>query len=261
MKQMSARVTAGSELMPDVCLLWLHAPQIVAVARPGQFLMVRCGDGEDPLLRRPLSIHRTSDDGQVALLFRVGGRGTTMLSTSQVGDTVDVFGPLGNGFRLDPNAGRLLLIAGGIGVAPLVFLAERVVAEGREVHLVMGAQSGPHLYPRSLLSPVVTVEEATEDGSLGRMGLATDVAEARMDWADQAFACGPTSMYRAMATMPAFRGRRVQVPVEQMMGCGVGACYGCTVITRQGPRQVCQDGPVFELDEVLWDRFVSMDRG
>lgn len=252
MKRLTAVVISSTELMPDTYLIWLRAPEIAEVAQPGQFLMVRCGDDHDPLLRRPLSVHRVANAEQVALLFNVVGQGTWLLSQYQRGDHLDLLGPLGNGFSLHLGSRRLLLVAGGIGIAPLVFLADQALNQGRRVNLLMGAPNASLLYPRSLLPSSIDLVIATEDGSEGRKGVVTDLIADCIQQADQVFACGPVSMYQSIAAHGFAGDKSVQVSLEVMMGCGLGACYGCTIRTRGGLRQVCHDGPVFELADILF---------
>ena len=251
-KQVAAPVVSRTELMPGAYLFWLWAPQIAKVAQPGQFVMVRCGDSHQPLLRRPLSIHRIADGERIALLFSVVGQGTSLLSQYREGDKLDLLGPLGNGFSLYPGCGRLLLVAGGIGIAPLVFLADKALDQGRAVVLLAGSATASLLYPRSLLPSAVDLVTATEDGSGGRKGMATDFLAEFVNWADQVFACGPLSMYQSMSARGFPRPKSVQVCLETAMACGLGACYGCTTKTKRGLQQVCRDGPVFELDDILW---------
>ena len=250
--QVKARVKSNSELMPGTWLVWLDAPPIAELARPGQFVMVRCGENHDPLLRRPLSIHRTDDSGGVALLFEVVGRGTTWLSERIPGDFIDVVGPLGNGFSIRPNAKSLLLVAGGIGIAPLAFLGEMAVVMGKRVTMLPGAQTAALLYPADHLPQISIVDGSTDDGSAGMKGLVTSLIDEYIGRADQVFACGPAAMYRSMARLDCLRGKSVQVSLEERMACGLGACYGCTVKTKKGLKQVCQDGPVFDLTDILW---------
>jgi dihydroorotate dehydrogenase electron transfer subunit len=257
MKQTLSPILSSSEVMPDTHLVWLESPDIAAAAGPGQFVMVRCG--EDTLLRRPLSVHRV-DGNRIALLFNIAGRGTLWLSQRKAGDTLDIFGPLGNGFRVDPDSRNLLLVAGGIGIAPLRFLADAALREGKKVTLIIGAHSADYLLPVSLspdlfnagvMPSSINVVNATDDGSEGFKGMATDLIAGYMEGIDQIFACGPAEMYRTMAQMPELRNISVQLSLEIMMGCGVGVCYGCTIKTRSGLKQVCKDGPVFEMGEIF----------
>jgi len=250
--QIRARVKSNSELMPRTRLVWLDAPAIAELARPGQFVMVRCGEGHDPLLRRPLSIHRVDDTGGVALLFEVAGRGTSWLSQCAPGDLVDLMGPLGSRFLVKPAAKNLLLVAGGIGVAPLAFLGEEEAKKGRTVNLLPGAQTAELLYPRDHLPRISVVDGSTDDGTAGMKGFVTSRIDEYIGQADQVFACGPTAMYQSMARLDCLKGKSVQISLEERMACGLGACYGCTVKTRKGPKQVCQDGPVFELADIVW---------
>lgn len=250
MNQVLSSVVSNVEVMPGVHLAWLEAPQIASEARPGQFVMVRCG--EDTLLRRPLSVHKV-DGGKIALYFRVVGKGTAWLSQRCAGDTVELFGPLGTGFSIRPTSRNLLLVAGGIGIAPLFFLSKQALKEDRSITMILGAQTQSGLYPDHLLPRGIEVVVATADGSIGHKGLATNLMPDYAKRADQVFACGPIGMYRTMAHMPELKNKAVQVSLEIMMACGRGLCYGCSIKTKQGMKKVCADGPVFELDDILWD--------
>jgi dihydroorotate dehydrogenase electron transfer subunit len=257
MSQIRAQVLASSEVIAEACLLWALAAEIAASSQPGQFVMVRCAEGYDLLLRRPLSIHRVSEDGsKLALLFAVVGRGTRWLSQRKQGEGIDLLGPLGRGFVIEPGSRNLLLLAGGIGIAPLILLAEKALAAGCSVRLALGADTGSQIYPRHLLPQGMELVIVTADGSMGERGLVTDLLPRFIDWADQIFACGPIPMYRNMASMygQLLAPKSVQVLLEQMMGCGLGACRGCAIETRQGHKLVCKDGPVFELSDVIWDQ-------
>jgi len=239
--------------MPQVHLVWLESPQIASEARPGQFVMVRCGQDSDALLRRPFSVHQT-DGGKFALLFSVVGRGTAWLARRKVGDSIDLFGPVGNGFTVDPASHNLLLVAGGIGVAPLALLAQHALDKGCSVRLLLGASTSSQLYPRHLLASKAEVIMATEDGTAGEKGMVTDVLPDFVGQADQLFVCGPEPMYRVMAAQNGklLKGKSAQISLETRMACGRGVCYGCTVKTRDGLKQVCEHGPIFGLDRVLW---------
>lgn len=253
MKQLLAPIISNEEVMPGTRLLWVEAPEVAASAQPGQFAMARIGDSYDPLLRRPFSVHRVGKDGQVAFLYATWGRGASMLAHKGQGETVDLFGPLGRGFALQRGARHLLLVGGGMGIAPLAFLADAMIAQGRSVTLILGAVTAAQVYPSHLLPAEVELVVTTEDGSAGTLGRVTDVLPQYADWADQVFSCGPLPMYRAMAAaMPELARRKsVQVLLEMPMACGLGACYGCAVEVRQGYKLCCKDGPRFELRDVI----------
>lgn len=237
--------------MTDIRLMWLESPTIAREALPGQFVMVRCGDLSLP---RPLSIHQTKND-RLAILFAVlrDGRGTKWLSERRPDDRVQLLGPLGNGFSIYPTSSRLLLVAGGMGIAPLYFLADQAVSKHMDVRLLIGAHTGQLLYPGHLMPAGIRVFAATDDGSAGQTGVVTSLISGHAGHADQVFACGPLAMYRDISINKnrlGLEGKSVQVSIEAIMGCGHGVCYGCTVATRQGLRQVCKDGPVFELGDL-----------
>ena len=247
-------VISNTEMMSGAHLLWIEDPDIARVAHPGQFVMVRC---DDLLLRRPLSIHRVAGN-QVAFLFNVVGKGSHWLSRLRRGDTVDVLGPLGRGFDINSTARNLLLLAGGIGIAPLIFLAERALPQHRVV-LVHGVRMSRQLYLQPLPEKVEFVP-VTEDGSMGRAGVISEVVSEFLDGADHLYACGPLEMYKAMTGMVVgeggankFKVEHCQVSLEVRMGCGIGACYGCSVPTRKGQKRVCADGPVFDLRDIIWE--------
>jgi dihydroorotate dehydrogenase electron transfer subunit len=257
MKQIKARINSIIEAMPETYLAWLEAPEIVPmISGPGQFVMAPCGD--DTFLPRPFSIHRT-DGGQIALLFKVVGKGTGWLSQRKKGESLDIFGPLGNGFTVHPDSQNLLLVGGGIGIAPLCFLADSALREGKVVTVIQGARSADCLFPISspqklfnggVMPASLHVINATEDGSEGFKGLATQLIPHYLKNIDQVFACGPMAMYKTMAQLPELKGKDVQLSLEIMMGCGTGVCYGCTIKTKKGLKQVCKDGPVFKMGEI-----------
>jgi len=274
MKQTLCSVTSNVEVMPGIHLMWIEAPNIVGSVLPGQFITVRCGDFT---LRRPLSVHQVSSR-EIALLFNVAGKGTLWLSQRQTGDRIDILGPLGKGFSIEPGARNLLLVAGGIGIAPLFFLMQHASSQ-HQITLIHGASTAAQLYPfysagkkRSKLPPLpkgVQFIPITEDGSMSKKGMATDILPDFLDRADQVYACGPADMYKAIALTlnpSPLKGEdkgegekqrklkltKCQVSLEVRMGCGFGACYGCTINTRKGLKQVCRDGPVFKLDDIIW---------
>ncbi|MFC1964369.1 dihydroorotate dehydrogenase electron transfer subunit, partial [Chloroflexota bacterium] len=187
LKPVIAKITEKYEVTPWAHLLWLEAPTIAAPAKPGQFVMVDCG--EETFLHRPFSIHRVDGD-KLALLFNVVGKGTAWLAERKPGDQVDIFGPLGNGFTLPPKKAKILLVAGGIGIAPLRFLADVAKKQGCSIKLLVGGQTASQIYPCDFLSNGDVIY-TTEDATLGIPGRVTVVVPDYFDWADQVFACGP----------------------------------------------------------------------
>ena len=259
-KQTLCTIASNVEVMPGIHLMWIEAPNIACSALPGRFTTVRCGNFT---LRRPLSIHQVSSR-EIALLFKVTGKGTLWLSQRQTGERIDILGSLGKGFSIESGARNLLLVAGGIGIAPLVFLMHHASSQ-HQITLIHGASTAAQLYPNSCQLTAISPDfieiqfvPVTEDGSMGKKGMATDILPDFLDWADHVYACGPADMYKAMAEM-SLRAkqsnrklRKCQVSLEVRMGCGFGACYGCTINTMKGLKQVCRDGPVFELDNIIW---------
>lgn len=251
-----AVVLSSEEVYESTRLIWFSVPAVGRAAQVGQFLMIRCGEGWEPLLPRPMSFHRfrqAGDERQFAILFDLRGRGTDWLWRRQPGDVVSLFGPLGRGYAVKQRSQNLLLVAGGIGIAALVALADEAIAQGRGVTLLQGAKTAGKLFPSASLPPEVEVVSASEDGSAGHRGLVTELLPQYLPWADQVFACGPNAMYEAMAAIMRQQGSRksVQVLLEEHMACGMGVCYCCGVFTRRGVRLVCKDGPRFELREVF----------
>ncbi len=260
MKSFTTEVTESSRLYGDTHLLWCVEPPFAASATPGQFVMVTCGEGNDPLLGRALSIHRRREVGgrrEFALLFDVVGRGTAWLGRRHPGDVVRMVGPLGRGFEPRERVQRMLLVGGGVGVAPLVWLADELARQGREVTLILGGRGEAQIFPTHLLPPEVEVVVTTEDGSVGETGRVTTPFRRLLAWCDQAFACGPEPMLEALHRETVAAGSSAGVPkpvqglMEGRMACGMGICYSCAVFPRRGGvRLICHDGPMFDLRDL-----------
>jgi len=267
MKPVRCPVTQARELCAGVFSLWLEAPDIARRVRPGQFLNVKVSSGFDPLLRRPISVCDV-ERNRVRLVFRVVGRGTALLGRARAGDELDVLGPLG---RPAPELHHkdVLLCGGGIGTAPLLFLARRLKRANR-LQVLLGARTKAELLLvgefRALGAQVVV---ATDDGSAGFHGMVTELAEAQCKMQNAkcrmqngggrsaaggqrlvVFACGPRPMLADLV-------RRLDpVPVwgfvEERMGCGTGICYCCALPKKGGGHiRFCEEGPVVRLNEVV----------
>ncbi len=281
MRLVAAELVESRQILPGQWLQSFHAPELATGSRAGQFVHVRTGDYSGLVLRRPFSIN-TADPatGIVTLHFRTVGRGTEWLTRVREGEQIDMLGPLGRPFEVDPRSHNLLLVAGGLGMAGVRMLADEAVRDGRQVTILFGALSASHVYPSSLLPDEVEYVVATDDGSLGHHGYVTELVPGYEAWADQAFACGPHPMLKRLAALAAGRrgrlgvaklGRKrggqtdplgstaarrktfLQVSMEQTMGCAVGACLGCTVIGVNGMLRVCREGPVFAAEEISWE--------
>jgi dihydroorotate dehydrogenase electron transfer subunit len=226
----------------------LVAPGIAATARPGQFVMVTVPDGGF-LLRRPLSLYTARAD-RVGLLVEARGAGSTRLAAVEVGEALDLAGPLGTGFPTQGVAGALL-VGGGIGCAPLQFLADTLAGSGTQVTAALGFRDGRQARVAGAFDlPRLWV--ATEDGSVGRRGLVTDVlADLDVPASTTVYCCGPLPMVAAVQRWAAAAGVGGYASLEAHMACGTGSCHGCVVDTSRGLLRVCSEGPVFALDEVV----------
>jgi len=250
MKLLEATVLQNMEVMPNIHLLELYIPEISGKVQPGQFVMIKSGPGR--VLPRPISVHGIGSNGSLYLLINNIGKGTEWLSQRMKDDMLQIIGPLGNGFSVSATSKNLLCIAGGMGIAPLVFLAHREAAN-RRVTMLIGAVNKSLLYPQDRLPKNISVELATDDGSVGRKGMVTDLISKYIGEADQIIACGPQPMYESIKNITDATGKTasIQISLEVRMGCGVGTCYGCSIKTQQGMKKVCKDGPVFNLSDVI----------
>jgi dihydroorotate dehydrogenase electron transfer subunit len=283
MRLVRTELVDSREILPGQWLQSFLAPELATGARAGQFVHARTGDLSGLVLRRPFSINTANPaTGVITIHFRTIGRGTEWFTHLRPGDTVDMLGPLGRPFEVDPRSRHLLLIAGGLGMAGVRSLADEALRDGRQVVVLFGAASARDVYPSSLLPDEVEYVIATDDGSVGHHGFVTELVPAYEAWADQAFACGPAPMLAALARLATGRRERLgvaklgrkrgagrpeaigspaarrkaflQVSMEQNMGCAVGACLGCVILGTNGqPQRVCREGPVFAADEVAWE--------
>lgn len=253
----NGQITKHYQVNKEYYLLEFNASELAKIAQPGQFLHVKCSSTTDPLLRRPISIHNVNrQQGTVRLLYKVAGRGTELLSTKQSGEYLDVMGPLGNGFNLT-NKERVLVVAGGIGAAPLLFLVQELVSRGIAPDVFIGSRSANDLLAVADIEKLgVAVKTATDDGSAGYKGVVTELLTNQLDNVDMIYTCGPAPMMKAVAMLAKEYNIPAEVSLEERMGCGVGACLACTckikVDNGSTYKRVCADGPVFNAEEVVW---------
>jgi dihydroorotate dehydrogenase electron transfer subunit len=267
-----AAVIANTRLSEHFNVLALAAPEIARLAGPGQFVMLKPARGTDPLLRRPFSIFETLRDSNgtptgISVLNKRIGVGTGLLYEVEPGARVACLGPLGRPFEPVTPPTQAWMVAGGVGLAPFVSLAEALGSRGTDTTLFYGARTSRELYHLDTFERLgVRVVLATEDGSRGIHGrvtvpLATALRGLSSSAVVQLYVCGPTPMMRAAAQLSESHGRACDVSLEQVMGCGLGGCYSCVVLARNSagaPHFVrsCLDGPVFDSRRIVWDALV-----
>jgi dihydroorotate dehydrogenase electron transfer subunit len=236
----------------------VDAPEVGRTARPGQFVMVKVSEGTAPLLRRPLGLHDAGPEG-FELYFRVAGQGTEILSRKRPGDRLDVIGPLGRGFTVAANGQTAWLVGGGRGIAPLLFLARVLKAAGAGPVVFYGGRTIDDIPLRDRLGKAgLEVLCSTDDGSFGFAGFVTALVEKELARTrpDHVYACGPDPMMKALAAITAKHGLPAEFSLESVMGCGVGACWGCVHRIKNesgdGWVKICEEGPVFPGERILW---------
>ena len=249
------RIMENKSLNSNYFLLKLTSDTRLPDMRPGQFVEVRVDGSPDTFLRRPLSIHFVDREAnELWLLIQQVGAGTRRLATCKVGDTINLLMPLGNGFTIPDKSHdlRLLLIGGGVGVAPLLFLGYELKCAGFRPEFLLGAKQKDELVQLSDFQQQGTVYTTTEDGSSGEKGFVTDHAVLQDNMYDFIYTCGPKPMMVAIAGYAASRGIQCEVSLENTMACGIGACLCCVEMTNDGHKCVCTDGPVFNINELTW---------
>ena len=241
-------------------LLRISAPQIAREARPGQFLMIRVSSGFNPLLRRPLSIHNCAGP-EIEIFFQVTGEGTRLLSQKIAGEKVDILGPCGHGFSLKPEfkGQEIFCVGGGRGLAPLYFVARELQTVGATPVIFYGGQTLSDLALKNRLEATGwEINFSTDDGSYGFRGLITQLVEEQLKKRKPAFlfGCGPEAMMARLAEICQLSSLPAEFSLESIMGCGLGACWGCVRKIKKGGAikylRICQDGPVFPAEEILW---------
>jgi dihydroorotate dehydrogenase electron transfer subunit len=265
----AAEVTANRPLSADYNVLALAAPAIAAAAAPGQFVMVKVGSGNDPLLRRPFSVFEVlrASDGTptgITLLNKRIGASTSLIYTARPGQIAACLGPLGRPFTVVDPPGEAWMVAGGVGLAPFAALAETLRAGRVKTTLFYGARKGGELFYLDFFRALgVELVITTEDGSAGERGRIVAPLERRLagvndDAPVMIYACGPEGMLAATARTAATFSRPCQVSVERIMGCGLGGCYSCVIPMRGDDGtfhhvRSCMAGPVLAADQIRWD--------
>lgn len=260
-KVLKEKVIKKEKLADSIYRLTVQSDSISQNALPGQFVNIKCGEGNGPVLRRPISICRVDRANRTFdVVFQVKGTGTKLLSQMTEGGTMDVLGPLGNPFEIPRDKKKIAVIGGGIGIFPLLFLLEAAGKEQQDLSAFIGFRNR---------DAAVLVDEfnaaagsctiSTDDGSLYRKGFVTELFEESLKDReyDMIYTCGPTVMIKKVAETAKQNNIPCQVSMEQRMGCGIGACLVCACKTKHGDdweySHVCKDGPVFWSDKVLFE--------
>lgn len=251
--KMTAKVVSQQALTDDIFSMWIQADEIAGAAVPGQFISVYTKD-TGKLLPRPISLCQIDKEkGQLRIVYRVVGAGTSQFSGYQAGDDIEIMGPLGNGFPLERAAGKkVFLIGGGIGIPPMLELARQLDCEKQAV---LGYRDV--LFLNDEFEKFSDVYVATEDGSAGTKGNVLDAIRENGLKADVIFACGPTPMLRALKTYAEEHEIECWLSLEEKMACGIGACLACVCQSKEVDehshvhnKRICKDGPVFLAQEV-----------
>lgn len=259
--QEKCRILDHQQIAPQHFKLTLVSKYISTHGQPGQFVNIKVNEGYDPLLRRPLSLHRIlPGEESFELLYEVVGKGTELLSKRTVGSELDVLGPLGSGFKLKEQE-IAILVGGGMGFAPLLALAESLKPKVKIIYALIGARDKQRVLAETDIKQVTdNVLIATDNGSYGKKGFVSDILVDVLDNTLEEkdldnttiYACGPDLMLKAVADIAFQKKVPCQVSMEQRMACGIGTCLGCVIKTRSGYKKVCDDGPVFNSEELTW---------
>lgn len=266
-----ARVLSNKHILLNYYKIVFGCASIAKHARPGQFVQVMIGAKGEVFLRRPFSIHKVSKES-FTVLYEALGKGTELLSQIKSGSKINIIGPLGNGFQYQLSADSCqltIVVAGGMGTAPLLFLMEKITSHkvtclpaGRQGHkalVLIGARSRKQILCENEFKKFsCVVKVATDDGSKGFKGRVTELLEYILRNTQYAvrstklYACGPKPMLKEIINITKQHNISAQISMEEHMACGIGACLGCVVDTRSGYKRVCKEGPVFNAEELIW---------
>lgn len=271
-ERLSGKIMSNREIAKDHFLMSLKVSGYFSSAgtsfqeiTPGQFVMLRVKGREFPFLRRPMSIYSlypSAGDLIIDLLYRLVGKGTFVISRLKPDDEIDILGPLGRGFDIFPNCKRVVLVAGGIGIAPLSFLGHYyrtdTINNPPQIICYVGAQRADLLVGLDRMGEICSdIRISTDDGSRGYHGLVTELFERDIPSYNSSdsvvYSCGPFPMIKSLMEILMDQAVPCQVSVEERMACGVGACLGCAISVKSGYKKVCSDGPVFDIHELIRD--------
>ena len=248
------KVVSNEKLCPQFYRLCIDAKSILKKIKPGQFIHIRVNDGLEPFFRRPFSVYRAQK--YVEVFYEVVGPGTAIMSKMKKGDDVDVLGPVGSEFSMPPKGiKQVVMIAGGIGVAPFLPLTDKLKNRGYELVLLYGGRTKGHTYKmKEFKDNGCAVYIKTDDGSVGIKGRVSKLFS-RINLDSKStfiYTCGPHAMMASVQEFAKKNDLRGEVACEEVMACALGACLGCSIKTTNGYKTVCYDGPVFDLNEVIF---------
>ena len=262
MFQEKVKILHNDNLAKDYFRIALECPDFIKNAVPGQFVMLKVSDNETPLLRRPFSIHNLilQNNKRIGLevLYKVVGKGTKLLSKFKTNEYVNIIGPLGKGFEINLNHKNICIIAGGIGVAPMLFLASKIGPTIQNCTVLIGGRNKDDILCKNEFTNLGFMPEiTTDDGSLGQKGFVTNalIEIIKDNNPDIIYACGPNLMLKAVAEISNKFNIECQISMESHMACGIGACLGCAVPNKKNPESflhVCSQGPVFNAQDILF---------
>jgi dihydroorotate dehydrogenase electron transfer subunit len=248
-------VVSNQKLNRDHVLLELKSEVPLSGIEAGQFANILVDNSSNAFLRRPFSIFQVDYNcNSISILIKAIGEGTKCLANSKVGDSLSVIFPLGRGYTVPNIKSRVLMVGGGVGIAPLMLLSASLSKEAHHIDILIGAKGAADLVLLDVFSKYGTVHTTTEDGSHGSLGFVTDHLLLRTDIKlfDMVYTCGPEPMMKAVAKLANSNNIPCEVSLENTMACGYGVCLCCVTETTQGHRCVCTDGPVFDIKQLKW---------
>ena len=256
-----SKILSNNSVTSDTFLLRISSPELAVSAKPGQFIMIRVNESIDPALRRPFSICGIENENIIKILYKVVGRGTEILSNKKTGDHLSVLGPLGTGFKIPDKSKKIYIVSGGIGIAPLLFLYQKI-KKFNDITFLTGFKTSSEIIDTALTGNYIGNLVSTDDGSTGHNGLITDLLVENLEQYIQKnviiYTCGPLPMLKAVRDISLKYRVSCQVSMETFMACGLGACQGCVVssgVTKTSASylHVCKEGPVFDINEINWE--------
>ena len=243
MNQVMMKITGNKKIAEKTYFMSLEG-DTSAITKPGQFVNIKL---DEFFLRRPISVC-DCENGKLSIIYKVVGNGTKVMSELPVGAELDILSGLGNGYDTSKSGNSPVLIGGGVGVPPMYMLCKKLVSEGKKVTVILGFNSEKEVFGVDEFKATgAEVHVTTADGSVGTKGFVTDVLK-DLDYT-YFYTCGPMPMFKAIENIAKTSG---QYSFEERMGCGFGACMGCTCKTKYGNKRICKDGPVLEREEIVW---------